>query len=75
MYKHRKYELSVKLMHCTARSSKVIVNNKPLTLCIGVFDKDGNWVNENLASEPILKGMTQANLYEGKAEFPRLLFN
>lgn len=47
----------------------------PLNICIGIFDKDGNWVNENLLGEPILDGITQVSLYQGKAEFPRLLFN
>jgi hypothetical protein len=46
-----------------------------MDICIGIFDKDGNWVNENILGEPILDGLTQVTLYQGKTEFPRLLFN
>jgi hypothetical protein len=34
---------------------------------MSIFDKDGNWVYENQLGEPILLGITQVSLYEGKA--------
>lgn len=64
------------------RASKIVLNSNYsfildniLNICIGVFDKDGNWVNENILGEPVFEGLTQVDLYQGKAEFPRLLFN
>lgn len=56
------------------RTSKIVLNStyifilgNLLNICIGVFDKDGNWVNENISGEPIFKGLTQVDLYQGRA--------
>lgn len=35
----------------------------PIDICIGVFDKDGNWVSENVLGDPILEGLTQVRLF------------
>lgn len=44
LYKNRKIKINVKLLPCTARSNKIVYNSNPLQICIGIFDKDGNWV-------------------------------
>lgn len=56
------------------RTSKIVLNStyifilgNLLNICIGVFDKDGNWVNENISGEPIFEGLTQVDLYQGRA--------
>ena len=66
-YKSRKYGIKVKLVSNTSRSSSCIFNSKnthnldvPLDIFIGVFDCNGNWVKENTANEPILKGITSS---------------
>lgn len=33
---------------------------------MGIFDKDGNWVHENVMGEPIMKGEAQSYIYQGK---------
>ena len=82
LYKNRKFGLNLKLVPCTARSSKLILNSKKiislgnlLNICIAIFDKDGNWTHENTAGEPIMNGDNQCQLYQGKGSFSRLLIN
>lgn len=66
LYKNRKFGLAFKLVPCTARSSKLVLNSNLLNICIAIFDKDGNWVHENTVGEPIMNGDTQCHLYQGK---------
>lgn len=60
----------IKLVSLSGRSGKAILNStylsilgNPIDICIGVFDKDGNWVSENVLGDPILEGLTQVRLF------------
>lgn len=45
-----------------------------LNICIGVFDKEGNWVSINKAGQSILKGKTEIELINGFAFFEKIFF-
>ena len=45
-----------------------------LHLCLAVCSNRGEWVANNQAGEPILKGKTEIDLYHGETSFHKIYF-
>lgn len=43
-----------------------------INLCFALADDNGNWINSNRVGDPMLKGKTEVELYQGEAEFNKI---
>lgn len=73
LYKERNFDIKVKLVSNDS-SAVPVKNSNLLNLCIGVFTNDGEWVSENKVKQPILKGKSEVELYDGNAHFQKMFF-
>ena len=80
LIKERNFELKVKLVlndknkEFTKNGTWIADLGNLLNLYIGVFDNLGEWVTENRVNQPILRGKTEVQLFNGEAIFNKIYF-
>ena len=80
LIKERNFELKVKLVlndknkEFTKNGTWIVDLGNLLNLYIGVFDNLGEWVTENRVNQPILRGKTEVQLFNGEAIFNKIYF-
>lgn len=62
MYRHKKFSLKVRLVD---QSKQKVMNTDVVTLQLGIYDKNGEWVTQNSAKGNIMTGTTESELCRG----------